>query len=108
MLNNATGLTAQQREAVSVLSIWTLLEYFDLMLTVHMSIFLNELFFPQSDPIVVKLFAAFTFSATFILRPIGGFVIGWIGDRVGRKSTIIITTSIMAVTCVLIANIGTY
>ncbi|MHC0449532.1 MAG: MFS transporter [Candidatus Lariskella arthropodorum] len=108
MLNNATGLTAQQREAVSVLSIGTLLEYFDLMLTVHMSIFLNELFFPQSDPIVVKLFAAFTFSATFILRPIGGFVIGWIGDRVGRKSTIIITTSIMAVTCVLIANIGTY
>lgn len=57
---------------------------------------------------VIKLFAAFTFHATFILSPIGGFVIGWVGDRVGQKSTIILTTSIMVVTYVLIANIGTY
>ncbi len=43
------SLTTEQKQAVSILSIGTFLEYFDLMLYVHMAVLLNELFFPQSD-----------------------------------------------------------
>ena len=104
----SAGLTRQQKEAVSLLSIGTFLEYFDLMLYAHMAVLLNELFFPQSNPLITQLLSAFTFCSTFILRPIGGLLIGWIGDRMGRKFTIFITTTIMAVSCITMASIGTY
>ena len=102
------GMTRKQKEAVAILSAGTFLEYFDLMLYVHMAVLLNKLFFPQGDPEVAKLFSAFAFCSTFILRPIGGFIIGWIGDKWGRKFTVFLTTFIMACTCVIMANIGTY
>ncbi len=44
------GLTRKQKEAIGLLSAGTFLEYFDLMLYVHMAVFLNELFFPKYDP----------------------------------------------------------
>ena len=42
------------------------------------------------------------------MKPIAGFVIGRIGDKTGRKFTVFISTSIMAISCVAMANIGTY
>lgn len=44
-----SGLNKEQGEAVALLSIGTFLEYFDLMLYIHMAVLLNELFFPSSD-----------------------------------------------------------
>jgi len=45
-----SSLKRDQKEAVGLLQIGTFLEYFDLMLYVHMAIILNELFFPKTDP----------------------------------------------------------
>ena len=73
-----------------------------------MAVLLNELFFPQSDPLTTQLIAAFTLCSTYFMRPIGGLVIGYIGDKIGRKATIIITTFIMACSCLAIANLKTY
>ncbi|MCX4083525.1 hypothetical protein N7281_01240 [Rickettsia hoogstraalii] len=42
-------LTREQKEAVGILSLGTFLEYFDLMIYVHMTVLLNELFFPKAD-----------------------------------------------------------
>ncbi|HJD62117.1 MAG TPA: MFS transporter [Rickettsia endosymbiont of Degeeriella rufa] len=42
------SLTRNQKEAIGLLSIGTFLEYFDLMLYVHMAVLLNDLFFPES------------------------------------------------------------
>lgn len=69
----------------------TFLEYFDLMLYIHMAVLLNDLFFPKSDPTTTYLLTALAFSSTYLLRPIGGFIIGKIGDAMGRKATIILT-----------------
>jgi len=55
-----------------------------------MAVLLNKLFFPQGDKLVAEMFAIFTFCSTFVLRPIGGLLVGWIGDHIGRKNTIII------------------
>ncbi len=106
MANNK--LTRQQKEAVGLLSIGTFLEYFDLMLYVHMSVLLNELFFPQTNPTTAKLLGVTAFCLTFVFRPVGGFIIGKIGDIVGRKHTIMATTFIMALTCLTMALIPTY
>lgn len=101
-------LTRQQKEAIGLLSMGTFMEYFDLMLYVHMAVVLNELFFPQNDPMISKLLMAATFCSTYLMRPFGGFVIGWIGDKIGRKAVIIIATTIMAASCITMASIGTY
>ena len=109
MSNNIqTKLNRDQKEAIGLLSIGTFLEYFDLMLYVHMAVLLNELFFPQTDPHTAKLLSAFAFCSVFIFRPIGSLVFGWIGDNIGRKYTVIITTMMMSFSCLLIANLPTY
>ena len=111
MTNNVetfASLKSYQREAVCLLSIGTFLEYFDLMIYVHMAVLLNELFFPKTDPHTAALLQAFAFCSTFIFRPLGALIFGYIGDRAGRKSTVVITTAMMAISCIIMANLPTY
>lgn len=103
-----SSLKREEREAVALLQIGTILEYFDLMLYVHMAVLLNELFFPKADPHTAALLSAFAFCSTFVLRPFGAIIFGYIGDYIGRKTTVIITTLMMAVSCIVMANLPTY
>jgi len=101
-------LTKEQKRAIGILSIGTFLEYFDLMLYVHMAVLLNGLFFSTSGSFSSQLLSAFSFSVTFVFRPIGAVLIGWLGDNIGRKSTVIITSLAMALSCLVMANLPTY
>ena len=101
-------LTREQKEAVGLLSIGTFLEYFDLMLYVHMAVLLNELFFPKTDPFTASLLSALTFCSTYMLRPFGAFIFGYIADQIGRKATIIITTLLMSLTCIVMGTLPTH
>lgn len=103
-----SSLNRDQKEAIGLLQIGTFLEYFDLMLYIHMAVLLNDLFFPKTDPHTASLLAAFAFCSTFIFRPIGAAIFGWLGDNIGRKSTIVLTTFIMSISCILMANLPTY
>ena len=103
-----SSLRRDQKEAIGLLQIGTFLEYFDLMLYVHMAVLLNDLFFPKTDPHTASLLSAFAFCSTFILRPFGALFFGWIGDNVGRKTTVIMTTVMMSVSCLIMANLPTY
>ncbi len=101
-------LDREKKEAVGLLQIGTFLEYFDLMLYVHMAVVLNDLFFPKTDPFTAKLLTAFAFSSTFVFKPFGALLFGYIGDRMGRKATVVMTTMIMSVTCFVMATLPTY
>tara|TARA_B110000503_G_C7126559_1_gene404874 strand:- start:527 stop:1855 length:1329 start_codon:yes stop_codon:yes gene_type:complete len=103
-----TNLTREEKEAVGLLSIGTFLEYFDLMLYVHMAILLNELFFPKTDPFTASLVSAFAFCSTYLLRPLGAFIFGYIGDKIGRKQTIVITTFMMSLSSLTMFLLPTY
>jgi MHS family proline/betaine transporter-like MFS transporter len=103
-----SSLRRDQKEAIGLLQIGTFLEYFDLMLYVHMAVLLNDLFFPKTDPHTAALLSAFAFCSTFVLRPFGALLFGYIGDHIGRKTTVIITTMMMAVSCLIMANLPTY
>lgn len=102
------SLTREQKEAVGLLSVGTFLEYFDLMLYVHMAVLLNELFFPKTDPFTASLLAAFSFCSMYLLRPFGAILFGYIGDKIGRRIIVIMTTFIMACSCCIIAILPTY
>jgi MFS family permease len=106
--NIQTSLTREQKEAVGLLSIGTFLEYFDLMLYVHMAVLLNELFFPKTDPFTSSLLTAFAFCSTYVLRPIGALIFGYIGDNIGRKFVVIITTAMMGISCFVMSIAPTY
>lgn len=103
-----SGLKREQKEAIGLLQIGTFLEYFDLMLYVHMAVLLNELFFPKTDPHTEKLLYAFSFCSAYVLRPFGAIIFGYIGDNIGRKATVIITTMMMSFSCILMATLPTY
>jgi len=102
------SLTREQKEAVGVLSLGTFLEQFDIMLYIHMAVLLNELFLPQTDAYVSSLMSAFTFCSTFIFIPIGAVIFGWIGDNIGRKATVVLTTLLTSLSCLTIAFLPTY
>ncbi|WP_341761631.1 MFS transporter [Candidatus Tisiphia endosymbiont of Thecophora atra] len=102
------SLTKEQKSAVGLLSIGTFLEYFDLSLYVHMAILLNELFFPKYDPHTTAIYSATAFCSSFVFRPVGAVIFGYIGDNIGRKTTVIITTFMMALSCIMMANLPTY
>ena len=106
--NQESKLGVEDKKAIGILSLGTFLEYFDLMLYVHMAVLLNELFFPKSDPRTEALLAAFAFCSTYVLRPVGALFFGWLGDNIGRKATVIITTFMMALCCFVMANLPTY
>lgn len=101
-------LKREQKEAAALLQIGTFLEYFDVMLYVHMAVFLNGLFFPKTDPHTASLLTAFAFCSTYVMRPFGAIVFGYIGDTVGRKATVIVTTMMMSLACIVMANLPTY
>lgn len=103
-----SDLKPEQKEAIGLLSIGTFLEYFDLMLYVHMAVLLNALFFPETDPFTASLLSAFSFCSTYLLRPFGALIFGYIGDLIGRKPVVILTTLLMAISCVTIASLPTY
>jgi MFS family permease len=85
-----TSLTKEQKEAVGLLSVGTFLEYFDLMLYVHLAVLLNELFFPKYEAFAASMLTAFAFCSTFVFRPIGALIFGYIGDRGQRSEKLLI------------------
>jgi MFS family permease len=108
VLLTQTHLTIEQKYTTGLLLIGTFLEYFDLMLYIHLAILLNDLFFPKTDPHAASLLIALTFCLTYIFRPVGALIFGYIGNNVGYKATIIITTFIMSISCITIANLPVY
>ncbi|MCX4079949.1 hypothetical protein N7280_04980 [Rickettsia rhipicephali] len=68
-----SSLNRNQKEAIGLLSVGTFLEYFDLMLYVHMAVVFNELFFPKADPKVAFIYSASAFCLTYLFKTFWSF-----------------------------------
>jgi MFS family permease len=85
------------------------IEWFDFFLYGSATgIVFNRLFFPAADPIVSLLLAYLSFALPFFIRPLGGVVFAHIGDRIGRKKTLVLTLSFMGGGTMLIGLLPTY
>jgi MHS family shikimate/dehydroshikimate transporter-like MFS transporter len=110
MTTTTTGTKAGSIRLVALASlIGTTIEWYDFFLygTAAALVF-NRLFFPNSDPLMGTLYAFGTYAVGFFARPIGGIVIGHYGDKVGRKSMLVLTLVIMGVATFLIGLLPTY
>jgi MHS family shikimate/dehydroshikimate transporter-like MFS transporter len=107
-----TGGPTQPRELRRVVAgalVGTALEWYDFFIygTAAALVF-NVLFFPQSDPAVGTITAFATFGVGFVFRPLGGILFGHIGDRIGRRATLILTTLVMGLSTGVIGLLPTY
>ena len=97
------------RRVVAAALIGATIEWYDFFLYgVVAGIVFNKLYFPASDPVVSTLLAYATFAVGFVARPLGGLIFGHFGDRLGRKTMLVLTLSIMGWATFLIALVPTY
>jgi metabolite-proton symporter len=103
------GDTQSLRQVALASFIGTAIEWYDFFLygTAAALVF-NKLFFPNADPLIGTLSAFATFAVGFAARPIGGIVFGHYGDRVGRKSMLVISLLIMGLSTAAIGLLPTY
>lgn len=103
------SINASIRRVAIASFIGTTIEWYDFFLygTASALIF-NKLFFPNYDPLTGTLASFGTYAVGFAARPIGGIVCGHFGDKIGRKSMLILTLLIMGVATFLIGCLPTY
>ncbi|MFC7013926.1 MFS transporter [Streptomyces viridiviolaceus] len=104
-----TTSQSPMRAALAAL-VGTSIEWYDFYaFATAAAIVFDDVFFPADMPPLVRTLSAFgTFAVGFLLRPLGGIVFGHIGDRVGRKKTLVITLMMMGVASFAIGLLPTY
>jgi MFS family permease len=95
---------ASDRRTVLVASlVGTTIEWYDFFLfATAAGIVFPQVFYGDNDPTVATLLSFATFAVGFLARPLGGLVFGHIGDRVGRRTTLIVTMAMTGVSTALI------
>ncbi|OZC63033.1 MFS transporter [Rhodococcus sp. 15-725-2-2b] len=106
---NPPATTADRRRLVVAGLATSTIEFYDFMLYGTMAaLVFNQVFFPSYSPATGTLAAFATFAVGFVARPIGSIVLGRIGDRVGRKKTVMLTLLMMGGATVAIGLIPSF
>jgi MHS family proline/betaine transporter-like MFS transporter len=99
---------AKTRQAVSAAVIGNVLEWYDFSVYAFVAVILSRKFFPPGDEVTALLSTFLAYGLGFVARPLGGIVIGRIGDTHGRKTALLITIALMAIGTVLVGILPTY
>lgn len=89
-------------------SLGTIFEWYDFYIYGTLALLFGKLFFPPGNEVAGLLLALATFGVGFAVRPIGALVFGFLGDRFGRKSTFLVTITVMALATAGIGVLGAY
>jgi MHS family proline/betaine transporter-like MFS transporter len=100
--------SSQSRRAVSAAVIGNVLEWYDFGVYGFVAAIIGKNFFPGTDDVTQLLSAFLTFGLGFLARPVGGIVIGRMGDTHGRKAALMLTIFLMALGTVMIGILPTY
>ena len=96
------------RRVVIAAAVGNVIEWYDFYIFGSLASILAVKFFEKSHPVAAFLSTVALFSVGFLIRPLGAFVFGWLGDRVGRKYTFLVTLSGMGISTALIGFIPSY
>ncbi|RZN17930.1 MFS transporter [Bradyrhizobium sp. Leo121] len=96
------------RRVIVAASVGNIIEWYDFYIFGSLAAVLSVKFFEQSHPVAALLSTIALFTAGFLIRPLGAFLFGWMGDRVGRKYTFLITLTGMGLGTGAIGLIPTY
>jgi MFS transporter, MHS family, proline/betaine transporter len=99
---------AEVRKAVTGASIGNAVEWFDFAIYGFLATFIAAKFFPSGNETAALLNTFAIFAAAFFMRPLGGFVFGPLGDRIGRQRVLAIVILLMAASTLAIGLLPTY
>ena len=94
----------KKRKIVGPAIVGNIVEYYDFGLYAVYAATIGHLFFPSGDPVIETLYAFTLFAVGFLMRPLGGIFFGYIGDKLGRKTSLTISILGMAA-CTFIIGI---
>ncbi|MEU6715173.1 MFS transporter [Nonomuraea sp. NPDC046802] len=109
-MTSSPQLAAPSRSRIAAASlIGTAIEFYDFYIYgTAAALVLNTAFFPGMDPVAASLASFSTFAVAFISRPLGSAVFGHWGDRIGRKSMLVVSLLVMGLSTVLIGLLPGY
>jgi MFS transporter, MHS family, proline/betaine transporter len=93
---------------IAAVSIGNALEWYDISSYGYFAVYVSKAFFPNSDPTISLLLTFGTFGLAFLIRPIGGVVLGAYADRHGRKASLMVSIVMMTVGTLAIAIMPSY
>lgn len=103
----ATGPSGMRRVLASA-AIGQFVEWYDFVVYAYSAAIIAKLFFPNSDPTAALLATFAVYAVGFVMRPLGGFVFGSLGDRIGRRRVLSIVILMMGGATVAIGLLPTY
>ncbi|MBP8532540.1 MFS transporter [Streptomyces sp. MK37H] len=89
----ATAARGGPRRAALAAAAGTAIEYYEFGVYSYLAVVIGPHFFPGDDPTAALLATLAVFGSAFLMRPLGGIVLGRLGDRVGRKPVLILTVT---------------
>ena len=102
-------LTKKERlKTILIINLGTVLEWFEFCLYGYLATYLSLLFFPKDDHATAMIAIFGIFAASYIMRPLGGFILGSLGDRYGRRFAIKLSMTLMCVPMLLMTIMPTY
>jgi MFS transporter, MHS family, proline/betaine transporter len=104
----ATGELKAIRWAIVSCSLGQMFEVFDFLMFGLFAAQIGRAFFPNADPIISLLSSLATFGAGFLMRPLGALVMGYFGDRYGRKHALAASIALMAAATGLTGLVPSY
>src|SRR6195256_3544201 len=90
------------RRVIAAGAIGNVLEWYDFAVYGYFAATIGRIFFPNQDPVAQLLSAFGIFAVGFVVRPLGGILVGHIGDRFGRRAALTISVAAMAIPTFLI------
>src|SRR5437016_8450352 len=104
----ATAIPQNFRTVIVAASVGNVIEWYDFYIFGSLAAVLSVKFFDKTHPVAALLSTIALFTAGFLIRPLGAFLFGWLGDRVGRKYTFLITLTGMGLGTGVIGLIPSY
>jgi MFS family permease len=96
------------RRVIVAAAVGNVIEWYDFYIFGSLAAVLSVKFFEKSHPVAALLSTIALFTAGFLIRPLGAFLFGWMGDRIGRKYTFLVTLTGMGLGTGAIGLIPTY
>ncbi|MBB4223301.1 MFS transporter [Variovorax guangxiensis] len=108
VVQHGKGKKQSQFRLIAACSLGNALEMYDFTVYSFFALLIGKLFFPSDSPYGSLLLAVATFGIGFVMRPLGGVIIGNYADRKGRKAAMTLTIGLMVLGTLCIAFAPTY
>jgi MHS family proline/betaine transporter-like MFS transporter len=107
-MSNVTIDPQKLRKTIFAGAIGNAIEFYDFIIYAYLAVYFAYHFFPSHDPVAALIASYGAFATGMIMRPVGGLLMGRIGDRIGRKTALQVTVASIAIPTLIIGLLPTY